>query len=152
MLDSFEDKSAYALCVFSLCLGPGHEPITFEGKTEVKTFNSLFHRCLQHAQAATHAKFYKLKPTFHVPLYTLLSRARSFHLGALRTLAGTQSLSQMASRPREYRLEAPELCTGQCACLFAPCSCGCKQPCSTPLVGAPCQTSLDSALSMLPHA
>ncbi|XP_050219982.1 inosine triphosphate pyrophosphatase [Mercurialis annua] len=33
LLDGFEDKSAYALCVFSFALGPDSEPIVFEGKT-----------------------------------------------------------------------------------------------------------------------
>lgn len=35
MLAAYEDKSAYALCVFSFSRGPEHEPITFEGRTEV---------------------------------------------------------------------------------------------------------------------
>eukprot|EP01113_Clastostelium_recurvatum_P040081 TRINITY_DN6198_c0_g1_i2.p1 TRINITY_DN6198_c0_g1~~TRINITY_DN6198_c0_g1_i2.p1 ORF type:complete len:190 (+),score=17.93 TRINITY_DN6198_c0_g1_i2:18-587(+) len=34
MLAGFEDKSAYALCVFSLCEGPDHDPIIFEGRTD----------------------------------------------------------------------------------------------------------------------
>eukprot|EP00274_Cyanoptyche_gloeocystis_P008411 CAMPEP_0196659152 /NCGR_PEP_ID=MMETSP1086-20130531/33400_1 /TAXON_ID=77921 /ORGANISM="Cyanoptyche gloeocystis , Strain SAG4.97" /LENGTH=187 /DNA_ID=CAMNT_0041993013 /DNA_START=100 /DNA_END=663 /DNA_ORIENTATION=- len=34
MLSGFEDKSAYALCVFSYSKGPGHEPISFAGRTE----------------------------------------------------------------------------------------------------------------------
>lgn len=33
LLMAYEDKSAYALCVFSLALGPEIEPITFMGKT-----------------------------------------------------------------------------------------------------------------------
>lgn len=33
LLMAYEDKSAYALCVFSLALGPNTEPITFLGKT-----------------------------------------------------------------------------------------------------------------------
>jgi len=35
MLAGFEDKSAYAVCIFSYCEGPGSEPIAFEGRTEV---------------------------------------------------------------------------------------------------------------------
>ncbi|XP_051129864.1 inosine triphosphate pyrophosphatase isoform X2 [Andrographis paniculata] len=31
---AYEDKSAYALCVFSLALGPNADPITFLGKTQ----------------------------------------------------------------------------------------------------------------------
>ncbi|GAB2221476.1 hypothetical protein Droror1_Dr00012657 [Drosera rotundifolia] len=33
LLEAYKDKSAYALCVFSLALGPDAEPITFLGKT-----------------------------------------------------------------------------------------------------------------------
>ncbi|KAK9160148.1 hypothetical protein Syun_006489 [Stephania yunnanensis] len=33
LLMAYEDKSAYALCVFSLSLGPNVEPVTFLGKT-----------------------------------------------------------------------------------------------------------------------
>ncbi|XP_065862883.1 inosine triphosphate pyrophosphatase [Euphorbia lathyris] len=33
LLKAYDDKSAYALCVFSFALGPGSEPITFQGKT-----------------------------------------------------------------------------------------------------------------------
>ncbi|KAM7258596.1 hypothetical protein ACFE04_014337 [Oxalis oulophora] len=36
MLMAYEDKSAYALCAFSLALGPNEEPITFLGKTPGK--------------------------------------------------------------------------------------------------------------------
>jgi len=36
LLAAYEDKSAYALCVFSLALGPDSEPITFSGRTEGK--------------------------------------------------------------------------------------------------------------------
>ncbi|KAF9606359.1 hypothetical protein IFM89_025027 [Coptis chinensis] len=36
LLLAYEDKSAYALCVFSLALGPDVEPVTFLGKTPGK--------------------------------------------------------------------------------------------------------------------
>ncbi|KAG6544647.1 hypothetical protein Mapa_013952 [Marchantia paleacea] len=36
LLAAYEDKSAYALCVFSLALGPDAEPLTFSGRTEGK--------------------------------------------------------------------------------------------------------------------
>eukprot|EP00262_Sarcandra_glabra_P008654 TRINITY_DN22269_c0_g1_i1.p1 TRINITY_DN22269_c0_g1~~TRINITY_DN22269_c0_g1_i1.p1 ORF type:complete len:205 (-),score=38.25 TRINITY_DN22269_c0_g1_i1:122-736(-) len=36
LLKAYEDKSAYALCVFSLALGSNVEPLTFLGKTEGK--------------------------------------------------------------------------------------------------------------------
>jgi inosine triphosphate pyrophosphatase len=32
MLESFEDKTAYAQCIFTYCAGPGVEPITFVGR------------------------------------------------------------------------------------------------------------------------
>lgn len=32
---AYDDKSAYALCVFSLVIGPNADPITFSGKTPV---------------------------------------------------------------------------------------------------------------------
>ncbi|KAI3826649.1 hypothetical protein L1987_00699 [Smallanthus sonchifolius] len=36
MLMAYEDKSAYAMCIFSLAIGPNSEPITFVGKTPGK--------------------------------------------------------------------------------------------------------------------
>ena len=33
LLAAYDDKSAYAQCVFSLSLGPGHAPIVFDGRT-----------------------------------------------------------------------------------------------------------------------
>ncbi|KAJ8530708.1 hypothetical protein K7X08_023589 [Anisodus acutangulus] len=33
LLMAYEDKTAYAMCVFSLALGPNTEPMTFVGKT-----------------------------------------------------------------------------------------------------------------------
>ncbi len=35
MLDGFEDKSAQAVATFAYSEGPGHEPILFQGKTDV---------------------------------------------------------------------------------------------------------------------
>lgn len=34
---AYDDKSAYALCVFSLAIGPNADPITFLGKTPVRS-------------------------------------------------------------------------------------------------------------------
>jgi inosine triphosphate pyrophosphatase len=34
MLAGFDDKSAYALCVFAYSSGPGSEPIVFAGRTD----------------------------------------------------------------------------------------------------------------------
>ncbi|ONK70956.1 uncharacterized protein A4U43_C04F3240 [Asparagus officinalis] len=36
LLAAYEDKSAYAMCVFSLALGPSVEPMAFVGKTQGK--------------------------------------------------------------------------------------------------------------------
>jgi len=36
LLVAYEDKSAYAQCIFSLALGPDSEPLTFVGRTEGK--------------------------------------------------------------------------------------------------------------------
>eukprot|EP00164_Ancoracysta_twista_P003803 GFYU01005099.1.p1 GENE.GFYU01005099.1~~GFYU01005099.1.p1 ORF type:complete len:183 (+),score=70.89 GFYU01005099.1:35-583(+) len=36
ILAGYDDKSAYALCTFSYCEGPGKEPVTFSGKTDGK--------------------------------------------------------------------------------------------------------------------
>ena len=33
MLAAYEDKSAYAQCIFSFSLGPGHTPVVFDGRT-----------------------------------------------------------------------------------------------------------------------
>ena len=33
MLLAYEDKSAYAQCIFSYCEGPGSDPVTFVGRT-----------------------------------------------------------------------------------------------------------------------
>lgn len=35
ILKAYDDKSAYAMCVFSLALGPNVEPVIFVGKTQV---------------------------------------------------------------------------------------------------------------------
>lgn len=34
VLNQFEDKSAYALCIFAYCKGSDHEPIIFEGRCD----------------------------------------------------------------------------------------------------------------------
>eukprot|EP01135_Chromosphaera_perkinsii_P007094 Nk52_evm3s689 gene=Nk52_evmTU3s689 len=36
ILAAYEDKSAYALCTFAYCEGPGCEPVLFRGKTDGK--------------------------------------------------------------------------------------------------------------------
>ncbi len=36
MLDGFEDKSAQAIATFAYSEGPGHEPILFQGRTDVR--------------------------------------------------------------------------------------------------------------------
>jgi len=42
MLVGFEDKSAQAVCTFAYSEGPGHEPIIFQGRTDVNLNPSLF--------------------------------------------------------------------------------------------------------------
>lgn len=41
LLMAYEDKSAYASCIFSFSPGPASEPITFVGKTPVFLPNSM---------------------------------------------------------------------------------------------------------------
>jgi hypothetical protein len=38
LLVGFEDKSAEAICTFAYSEGPGHEPIIFQGRTDVSYF------------------------------------------------------------------------------------------------------------------
>jgi hypothetical protein len=38
MLAGFEDKSTQAVCTFAYSEGPGHEPIIFQGRTDVNLF------------------------------------------------------------------------------------------------------------------
>ncbi|KAK7902723.1 nucleoside triphosphate pyrophosphohydrolase ham1 [Exophiala xenobiotica] len=33
MLAAYQDKTAFAVCTFAYCAGPGHEPILFQGRT-----------------------------------------------------------------------------------------------------------------------
>jgi inosine triphosphate pyrophosphatase len=35
LLAGFPDKSAQAVCTFAYCEGPGHEPVIFQGRTDV---------------------------------------------------------------------------------------------------------------------
>lgn len=42
LLAAYEDKSAYALCVFSYSSGPDAEPVVFEGRTLVRLFAFFF--------------------------------------------------------------------------------------------------------------
>lgn len=36
LLVGFEDKSAESVCTFAYSEGPGHEPIIFQGRTDVR--------------------------------------------------------------------------------------------------------------------
>lgn len=36
MLAAYEDKTAFAVCTFAYCAGPGHAPILFQGRTQGK--------------------------------------------------------------------------------------------------------------------
>jgi len=40
LLAAFPDKSAQAVCTFAYCAGPGHEPIIFQGRTDVSSFSA----------------------------------------------------------------------------------------------------------------
>jgi inosine triphosphate pyrophosphatase len=41
LLAAYEDKSAVAICTFAYCHGPGHEPVLFQGRTNVNYSSSL---------------------------------------------------------------------------------------------------------------
>lgn len=43
LLMAYDDKSAFALCVFSFAAGPDSEPITFSGKTPVSLWIPFLH-------------------------------------------------------------------------------------------------------------
>jgi inosine triphosphate pyrophosphatase len=36
MLEGFDNKRAYAVCIVAYSEGPNHEPILFQGKTQVR--------------------------------------------------------------------------------------------------------------------
>ena len=38
LLAAYPDKSAQAVCTFAYSEGPGHEPIIFQGRTDVSSF------------------------------------------------------------------------------------------------------------------
>jgi len=38
LLVAYPDKSAQAVCTFAYCEGPGHEPIIFQGHTDVRSY------------------------------------------------------------------------------------------------------------------
>lgn len=40
MLAAYPDKTAYAVCTFGYCGGPGQEPLLFQGRTEGKIVDS----------------------------------------------------------------------------------------------------------------
>jgi len=41
LLAGFENKAAQAVCTFAYCEGPGHEPIVFQGRTNVSEAHAL---------------------------------------------------------------------------------------------------------------
>lgn len=51
LLAGFPDKSAQAICTFAYCEGPGHEPITFQGRTNVGFSNHSWALLLTLARA-----------------------------------------------------------------------------------------------------
>lgn len=54
MLAGFEDKSAQAVCTFAYSAGPGHEPVIFQGRTDVYSPSTL-------PTIRWHLKFYQGK-------------------------------------------------------------------------------------------
>ena len=61
LLKAYEDKSAYAMCIFSLALGPEEVPITFGGKTPVRRifeFTSQVLHCSMNTSTAIDREFY----------------------------------------------------------------------------------------------
>jgi inosine triphosphate pyrophosphatase len=40
LLAAYPDKSAQAVCTFAYCEGPGHEPIIFQGRTDVSPIHA----------------------------------------------------------------------------------------------------------------
>jgi hypothetical protein len=70
LLVAYEDKSAKAVCTFGFSKGPGHEPILFQGITDVSEIT-----CVENPETNP----------YH--------RARSCQLEALPTLVGIPSLS-----------------------------------------------------------
>ena len=77
MLAGFDDKSAYALCTFSLCVSSKDEPILFRGKTDV----------IQQ----THSFIHK-------------NRVKLFLLEDPKILDGTQFSNLMASKKRKMQI------------------------------------------------
>ncbi|XP_016898898.1 inosine triphosphate pyrophosphatase isoform X1 [Cucumis melo] len=55
LLMAYEDKSAYASCIFSFSLGPESEPITFVGKTPITRWRSTVYPFV--CQTDRHQKF-----------------------------------------------------------------------------------------------
>ena len=41
LLVAYEDKAAQAVCTFAYCEGPGHDPLIFQGRTDVSAVCSL---------------------------------------------------------------------------------------------------------------
>jgi len=58
MLAAYEDKTAFAVCTFAYCAGPGQEPILFQGRTQGKIVPArgpgIFGACL--TSIALHCK------------------------------------------------------------------------------------------------
>lgn len=68
LLAGFPDKSAQAICTFAYCEGPGHEPIIFQGRTDVSFLNRFW------------------------PAHLTYPRARLYQQEAQQILVGPQSL------------------------------------------------------------
>lgn len=113
LLAAYEDKSAKAVCTFGFSQGPGHEPILFQGITDVSPFFILIDGTCEvvglgsiltpHISLSSLCGLFKKKPLYQCYPHNLTSnprcnRARSYHLADQQTLGGTLSSSTKARR------------------------------------------------------
>ena len=54
LLAGFPDKSAQAVCTFAYCEGPGHEPIIFQGRTDVSSLSRFWPALLTYPRARSY--------------------------------------------------------------------------------------------------
>lgn len=91
LLAAYDDKGAKAVCTFGFSQGPGHEPILFQGITDVSFYYSFFGR-------GGFAIFLGLVPHGYSADLVVRCRARSCLQEDPRILAGTPSSSMMGRR------------------------------------------------------
>lgn len=73
---AYEDKSAYALCIFSLAVGPNSDPITFSGKTPVCSLLCSFYNNI----CIWYFFFWNFRSYWLVLSYNLNCKDASFHI------------------------------------------------------------------------